>query len=118
MKKITKQEFINILETNVSAFIGSYFNADIDRIMEALNSASINFDAADTCTVAAVTSTALLFSNGSRLTLNQYGKNSYYAFHVNGLVYLMQDNSYFDDFDGCDRHNCIIYAVKAATVAA
>lgn len=118
MKRITKKEFINTLETNASVFIGSYFNADIDYIMEALNSASINFDAMDTRTVTAVTSTALLFSDGSRLTLNQYGKNVYYEYTVSGLVCLIQDHCVYDDFDGCDRHNMVIYAIKAATVAA
>lgn len=118
MKKITKKEFIKALETNASVFIGSYFNADIDYIMEALNSASIDFDAAEARTVNAVTSNSLLFNNGSRLILNQYGKNVYYECVVEDLIYLIQDNSYFDNFDGCDRHNCIVYAIKAANVAA
>lgn len=117
MKKITKKEFINTLATNASVFIGSYFNADIDRIMEALNSADIDFGTMDVRTVNAVTSNSLLFNNGSRLTLNQYGKNIYYMYTVNDLVYLIQDNCTYDDFDGCDRHNMVIYAIKSATVA-
>lgn len=118
MKKITKKEFINTLANNKSMFIGSYFNVTPERINAALQSANITFDDTAARTVTAVKSTALIFSNGSRLDLNQDGQNTYHKYINNGLIYLIQENIVYDKFDKKFCHNWLIYVIKVTNVAA
>ena len=112
MEKITKKNFIELLCTHKSGFIGSYFRKNDEWILKGFS--ALNPDAVqhmNTRTVKNKRSNSLVFSGGSVLDFSQEGNKEYFKHDQSGITYIYQKLSVYDDFTEKNENNYIIYAL-------
>lgn len=98
-KKITKKEFINLLASNKSVFLGSYhnFKEEHTNLISSACEKIIIEETDERRTVSSVKSNGLLFSNGSFLGLSGNGEKSYIKVGEN-IVCQITKIDYSNDF--------------------
>lgn len=101
MEKITKREFIEILNNHPSILAGSFFRRNDDEIIKAMENCKGISEKAKRRTVTENHSNYIVFSNGSRLDFNQKGKNEYFRHKSgNGIEFILQRlTTETEDFD-------------------
>lgn len=120
-EKITKKNFIEILTNNNSVLFGSVFRWTDEKVQKALNkdiitdlyfNAAIKNNLAEVREVKKCFSNHLLFSNGSNLYFDDEGKKEYFTFtNNNNALFIIKKNTYYDDFDGKNYENYIVYYI-------
>lgn len=93
MKKITKKEFISILNDKSSVFIGTVFRikSQAENFIPKATQDIISIDGSERRTVTENHNNYIVFSGGSRLDFNQIDNKEYFT-HENehGITFLTQ----------------------------
>ena len=113
MERITKRSFIETLCSGKSKFIASVFRKSDEWISPKLNGINPEtLEKVESRTVIEKHAEYIVFSNGSRLDFNQNGTKEYYKLqNENGIDFIIQKTTYFDDFDEVNNENYIIYSI-------
>lgn len=124
MEKITKKEFIEKLMSGKSRLIGCPFcgalinrtkhrdDAWINRALQIVDDAEkLDLDDFPVRTVVKSSGHTILFSNGSRLDLDQEGDHSYYSFNGK-FEYLIMKTVVWDEFDEMSVNMYTIYRME------
>ena len=112
MEKITKKSFIDTLCSGKSKFISSVFRKSDEWIIKALKTVlPENLEKVESRTVKERHANYITFSNGSSLDFNQEGTKEYFKHTENGIDFIIQKLTTWDDFDGANKENYIIYSI-------
>lgn len=124
MEKITKKEFVEKLTGGKSRLIGCPFcgalinrtkcrdDAWINRALQIVDDAEkLDLDDFPVRTVVKSSGHTILFSNGSRLDLDQEGDHSYYSFNGK-FEYLIMKTVVWDEFDEMSVNMYTIYRME------
>lgn len=112
MERITKKSFIDTLCNGKSKFIASVFRKSDEWLTEKLK--GVNPEILEKVESRKVTerhAEYITFSNGSRLDFDQNGTKEYYKHNENGIDFLIQKTTTFDEFDETNHENYIVYSI-------
>lgn len=117
MERITRKTFTDIICNNTSVFCGSVGSVrrwGDEKILRAMENTMVHPETLRR-TVAEKHSNYIIFSNGSRLDFAQSGKNEYFEHtNKNGVKFIWQRLTVWDDFDKMEYQSYIVYAIIEA----